>query len=169
MTFGTFTSSSEHMMAMRRAVGGFIVIAVIPVSVVTGATSGPQEPSKKSIPVCPQEIPLRDITVKWPDGWVGELDTKFALQAVGVIQGAEASHEGDIVPETEKHKDKLVVTYSGLDSFGSRQRWLSCSYGNDSSLRLYRKFPFNIKQCVMKYEESSPNSNFYRIESYRCE
>jgi len=84
---------------------------------------------------------------------------------VGVIQGAVASHEGDIVPETEKQKAKLVVTYGGLDSFRA-QRWLSCNYGHQSLLRLYMKLPANITQCVMEYQQSAPN--FYTIERYRC-
>jgi hypothetical protein len=63
----------------------------------------------------------------------------------------------------------LVVYYSGLDGFGPHQRWLSCSYGNDSLLRLYKKMPFDIKQCVIRYSETYGSPGFYDLESYRCD
>ena len=168
MTFGIFTSSSEPMIAIRRAVVGLIAIAVIPVATVGAATQPPQALSKKAVPVCPQEIPPRDITVKWPAGWEGEVPGIYRLHAVGVIQGTEANHEGDIIPESEKHKSKMVVYYSGLDGF-AHQRWLSCSYGNHSDLRLYKKLPSDIKECVIRYEETYGSPGSYDLESYRCE
>jgi len=160
MTFGTFTSSSEPMMAIRRAVRGFIAIAVIPVSLVNAATS--KEPSKNSTPVCPREIPLRDITVKWPAGWEGEVDTVFRLNSVTVIQSEEANHEGDIIPEGEKRKGKAKEIFSGLDGY-IHPRWLSCNYGHHDVLRLYKRLPSNVKQCVIQYDKDG------ELESYRCE
>lgn len=154
---------------MRRAINGLIAIAVIPISTAGAATHPMQERPKNPVPVCPQEIPLKDITVKWPAGWQGEVAMIFRLVGVGVIQGSEANHEGDIVPESKKHKDKLVVYYSGLDSFGPHQRWLSCSYGNDSELRLYKKIPFDIKECVIRYTETYGSPGSYDLESYHCE
>jgi len=118
--------------------------------------------------VCPQEIPVPDITVKWPAGWEGEVPGIYKLHAVGVIQGSEANHEGDILPESKKHKGKLVVYYSGLDGF-AHQRWLSCSYGNNSDLRLYKKLPSDIKECVIRYQETYGSPGSYDLESYRCE
>lgn len=160
MTFGIFTSSSEPMMPIRRAVGGFIAIAVIPVSLASAAT--PQEPFKKSTPVCPQEIPLRDITVKWPAGWVGEVNTVFRLHSVTVIQGEEANHEGDIIPEGEKRKGKSLEFYRELDN-SAHPSWLSCNYGNFNLFRLYKRLPSNIKECVIQYDKDAG------LESYRCE
>lgn len=156
------------MTATPRALLGFIAIAVIPVSAILAATQPPQSLSRSGVPACPHEIPLQDIAVKWPDGWEGEVPGKYGLHAVGVIQGTEANHEGDILPETKKHKGKLVVYYSGLDGFAN-PRWLSCSYGNHSDLRLYKRLPSGIKECVIRYEETYGSPGSYDLESYRCE
>jgi hypothetical protein len=156
------------MSAPRRAVVGLIAIAVVAASAVLAAPQSSQEASKKGVPVCPPEIPLRDIAVKWPDGWEGEVPGKYSLHAVGVIQGTEANHEGDILPESKKHKGKLVVYYAGLDGFAN-PRWLSCSYGNNSGLRLYKRLPAGIKECVIRYEETYGSPGSYDLESYHCE
>jgi len=154
---------------MRRAIIVLIAIAAGSVIAAGAAKQPPSGPPKKPVPVCPQEIPVSDVTVKWPTGWQGEVAAIFKLHGVGVIQGAEANHEGDIVPEAKKRKGTLVVYYSGLDSFGSHQRWLSCSYGNDSELRLFKKIPFDIKECVIRYTEVYGSPGSYDLESYRCE
>lgn len=110
---------------------------------------------------------MRDITVKWPAGWQGEVDTIFKLHGVGVIVGDEANHEGDIIPEEEKRKGKLAVYFGGLDGF-PKPRWLSCNYGNYSVLRLYKRLPPEIKECVIRYTETDGSPGSYDLESYRC-
>lgn len=106
--------------------------------------------------------------MKWPAGWAGEVNTIFRLHSVSVIQNEEPNHEGDIIPESEKRKRKVSVIYDGLDGF-THPRWLSCNYGNFDLLRLYKRLPSNIKQCVIRYTQSYGASDSYDLESYRCE
>lgn len=169
MTFGTSTSSSKPMIAIRLAVAALIAIAAAPVSTAGAATQRPQERPKKPVPVCPKQIPPSDVSVKWPAGWHGEVTELFRLRAVGVIWGKEPSHLGDFIPETEERKGKLVVYYSGLDGYDPHPRWLSCSYGRDTVLRLYKPLSSDIKECVIRYTQQSASPGHYDLESYRCE